>query len=169
MSAPDTGSPSETRARKTLKVNAPVTDLAKPLPQPSLLALPFWKALQFGQLQLQHCEACGFFNHPPRLRCPKCHGKALRWTAVAPRGTVYSYTIVYRAPMPVFKADLPYAVALVDIEGTSVKLLSNLLIDVAQVHVGMPVEMVFEPASVEITLFKFKPATKAKGESHAQH
>lgn len=150
-------------------MNTASTDTAKPLPEPSDLAQPFWAGLRAGELRLQRCDACGHFNHPPRISCPKCHGKAFTWTAVAPRGTVYSFTIVHRAPMPAFKADLPYAVALVDIEGTPVKLLSNLLAPVGQVHIGMPVELVFEAASDEITLFKFAPAARHGEASHAQH
>lgn len=144
-------------------------DSAKPLPEPSALAKPFWSALRAGKLQLQRCTSCGHFNHPPRITCPKCHGKAMLWTEVAPRGTVYSYTIVHRAPMPSFKADLPYAVVLVDITGTPVKLLSNLLAPADQVFVGMPVDLVFEPASEEITLFKFAPAAHSREDAHARH
>jgi uncharacterized OB-fold protein len=142
---------------------------SKPLPEPSALAQPFWAALRNGQLQLQRCTGCGHFNHPPRITCPKCHGKSLVWTEVAPRGTVYSYTIVHRAPMPCFKADVPYAVALVDIEGTPARLLSNLSGPLDQVRVGMPVDVVFERASDEITLFKFAPAARSQENPHAQH
>lgn len=141
----------------------------KPLPEPSALARPFWAALRNRQLHLQRCTDCGHFNHPPRITCPKCHGKSLAWTQVAPQGTVYSYTIVHRAPMPCFKADVPYAVVLVDIDGTPARLLSNLLAPPAQVHIGMRVDVVFEPASDEITLFKFAPAALSKDAPHAQH
>ena len=150
-------------------MNPSDTGSGKPLPEPSDIALPFWTALRAGQLHLQQCNSCGHFNHPPRISCPQCHGKAFSWTQVAPRGTVYSYTIVHRAPMPAFKADLPYAVALVDIEGTSVKLLSNLLASTDHVHVGMPVDVVFEPASDAITLFKFVPAEQTREACRAQN
>jgi uncharacterized OB-fold protein len=138
-------------------MNTSDTTAAKPLPEPSELAQPFWAGLRSGELRLQRCDHCGHFNHPPRIACPECHGKAFTWTGVTPRGTIYSYTIVHRAPMPAFKADLPYVVALVDIEGTSAKLLSNLLAPPSQVRVGMPVKVVFEVASEDITLFKFMP------------
>jgi len=145
------------------------TNSGKPLPEPSDIALPFWAGLRAGQLRLQRCDGCGHYNHPPRISCPKCHGKAFTWTAVAARGIVYSYTTVFRAPMPVFKAELPYVVALVDVEDTPVKLLSNLLAPPDQVHIGMPVNLVFEPASDDITLFKFAPAAQSSEARHAQH
>jgi len=150
-------------------MNTNTLGTSKPLPEPSDLAAPFWDALRAGELRLQHCDRCGHFNHPPRISCPKCHGKVFTWTAVAPRGTVYSYTIVHRAPMPAFKPDLPYAVALVDIDGTPVKLLSNLLAPIGTIRIGMPVELVFEPASDEITLFKFAPLAQPVEAVNAQH
>jgi uncharacterized OB-fold protein len=150
-------------------MNTTSTDTSKPLPEPSDLAAPFWAALRAGELRLQHCDRCGHFNHPPRISCPKCHGHSFSWVPVAARGTVYSYTVVHRAPMSAFKADLPYAVALVDIEGTPVKLLSNLLAPLGAIHIGMPVDVVFEPASDEITLFKFVPSKNPGEAVHAQH
>lgn len=148
-------------------MNAIIADAGKPLPEPSELALPFWAGLRSGELRLQRCDGCGHFNHPPRISCPKCHGLSFTWTRVAPRGTVYSYTVVHRAPMPAFKADLPYAVALVDIEGTPVKLLSNLLAPVGEVRIGMPVDLVFESVNESMTLFKFVPRQPAAEVGHA--
>ena len=145
------------------------TDFGKPLPEPTALARPFWTALRNRQVHLQLCSVCGHFNHPPRITCPKCHGKAFAWTEVSPSGTVYSYTIVHRAPMPCFKVDVPYVVVLVNIDGTPARLLSNLLALPSQVHIGMRVDVVFEPASDEITLFKFVPAAVTKELPHAQH
>lgn len=134
----------------------------KPLPVPSELARPFWDALKKRELRLQRCDACGFYNHPPRIACPGCHARAFTWAAVKPEGVVYSYTIVHRAPIPAFKADLPYAVALVDIAGTNARLLSNLLPGDEPPRIGMPVELEFEDASEEITLFRFRARAQAK-------
>lgn len=130
---------------------------AKPIPIPSDLARPFWVALQGKELHLQRCDACGFFNHPPRISCPRCHGHAFTWTQVTPEGTVYSYTIVHRPPVPAFKLEVPYAVALVDITGTNVRLLSNLLATKEELRVGLQVEIVFDDVNHDITLFRFKP------------
>jgi uncharacterized OB-fold protein len=131
----------------------------KPLPIPSDLARPFWDALRRKELQLQRCDNCGHYNHPPRISCPRCHGHALTWTPVKPEGTVYSYTIVFRPPVPAFKADVPYAVALVDITGTGVKLLSNLDAVPDSLRVDMPVDVVFDAVTPEMSLFRFKPKT----------
>lgn len=130
----------------------------KPLPTPTALATPFWEALRQGELRLQHCPKCGHFNHPPKLLCSHCHNRELVWDKVGHTGTVYSYTIVHRPPFPAFKADVPYAVGLVDIEGTDVRLLSSLLVPLDQLAVGLPVEVAFNDVTDDFTLFQFRLA-----------
>jgi hypothetical protein len=59
-----------------------------------------------------------------------------------------------------FADDVPYVVANVSMDGTDGKVifLSNVIgIPWEQVKVGMPVEVVFEDVTEEITLPKFKP------------
>lgn len=134
----------------------------KPVPVPSALAKPFWDALKQGDFRLQRCTACGHFNHPPKIICPKCHGRRLAWEPVARTGTVYSYTIVHRPPTPAYKADIPYAVGLVDIDGTDARLLSSLVMPVADVTVGLKVELFFDAVTEDMTLFRFRPLAGAK-------
>lgn len=130
----------------------------KPLPMPTPLAAPFWGALREEELKLQRCADCGRYNHPPKIICPKCHGKQFRWEAVAPRGTVYSYTIVHRAPVPAFRDEVPYAVALVDIDGTGVRLLASLEVPLDDIRIGMPVAVAFDKVTDDFTLFRFRAA-----------
>ncbi|GAA5231835.1 hypothetical protein FOZ76_14795 [Verticiella sediminum] len=134
---------------------------AKPLPVPSELARPFWQALKHHELRLQQCTACHFYNHPPRIACPRCHGHGFAWTRVRPQGSVYSYTVVHRPPVPAFKEDVPYAVALVDVADTNVRLLSNLLAPLGDLRIGMPVEIVFDDVTPDISLFRFRPCDAA--------
>ena len=133
---------------------------AKPLPTPSKLSMPFWEALKNGEFKLQRCTSCGHYNHPPKIICPRCHGRTLEWSAVPKTGTIYSYTVVHRPPSAAFKADVPYAVGLVDIDGTGVRLLSSLVMPVAEAKVGNRVELMFDRVSEAITLFRFAPSKK---------
>ncbi|GAA4326939.1 OB-fold domain-containing protein [Pigmentiphaga soli] len=135
----------------------------KPLPTPSAMARPFWDALRNGELRLQHCPACGHFNHPPRLLCSKCHNRDLKWDKVEPSGTVYSYTIVHRPPFPVFKEDVPYAVGLVDIDGTDVRMLGSLLAPLDAISVGMRVKVIFDDVTDDFTLFRFQSMDATAG------
>lgn len=134
----------------------------KPLPHPTPLSRPFWEALKRNEFRLQTCTKCGTVLHPPKIACVKCHSRELEWRIVPTRGTVYTYTIVHRPPVPAFKTEVPYAVALVDIEGTGARVLSNLIAPLDQIHVGMPVEVVFDHVTPELSLFRFKPAGGAR-------
>ena len=73
------------------------------------------------------------------------------------RGLVYSYTIVYRPPGSAFEPDVPYTVALIDLsEGC--RLLSNVVdVNPQDIRVGMPVKVVFEEITPDISLPKFRP------------
>lgn len=138
-------------------MSAPDRSSVKPVPVPSALAEPFWAALKRQDFQLQRCAKCGGYNHPPKIICPHCHGRKLEWVSVPKTGTVYSFTIVHRPPTPAFKDDVPYAVGLVDIDGTNVRLLSSLVMPPAEVHIGKRVEIMFDTVNDDITLFRFKP------------
>lgn len=130
----------------------------KPLPEPTPLAEPFWEALKKKELHLQKCTKCGHFNHPPKVACSNCHSRELAWTRVAETGEVYSYTIVHRPPVPAFKEDVPYAVGLVDIDGTDVRLLSSLRMPPDEVRIGLRVKVMFDDVTEDTTLFRFEPA-----------
>jgi len=52
----------------------------------------------------------------PRNGCPNCWSEDLEWVDASGRGTVHTFSIVHRAPLPEFAADAPYVVAMVDLE-----------------------------------------------------
>lgn len=131
----------------------------KPLPEPDPVTRPFWESVKARAMFVQRCETCGRYVFYPRPLCPHCFSAALVWTPVSGRGTVYSYTIVYRHPVAGFQAETPYVVALVELH-EGVRLLTNLVEvppDPARVRIGMPVELVYEDVTPEITLPKFRP------------
>ena len=73
------------------------------------------------------------------------------------KGTIYSYTVIHRAPNRPFEPDVPYTVALVDLD-EGCRMLTNIVgVDPEDVRVGMPVEVVFEEITPEISLPKFRP------------
>jgi uncharacterized OB-fold protein len=70
---------------------------------------------------------------------------------------VYSYTVVWRPQTPAF--EVPYVIAIVDLDD-GYQMLTNIVdTDPSQVHVGMPVEVDFWDASNEIALPYFRPRT----------
>ena len=131
---------------------------SKPVPVPSEDSKPFWDAAKKGQLQLQHCLDCGAYRFPPSVLCPECNSMSSEWTAVSGRGKVYSFVVFHRAYHPGFAGDLPYAVACIELE-EGPRLLSNIVgIPPEQVRCDMPVEVVFEEITPDISLPKFRQA-----------
>jgi uncharacterized OB-fold protein len=103
---------------------------------------PFWKAAAEGRLEIQRCLDCERWVFYPRVICPYCGGSALEWAVASGRATVYSYTVVHRAP-PEFRDEVPYVVGLVDLE-EGARLMTRLVdVEPAGVQVGMPVEVDF--------------------------
>ena len=76
------------------------------------------------------------------------------------RGKVNSWVVFHQAYFSSFKDDIPYNVAEVELE-EGPRLLTNLVeVDDADIQIGMPVEIIFDDITDEVTLAKFKPAKK---------
>ncbi len=129
----------------------------KPIPEPDQVTAPFWTAAREGRLLIQHCPACGVHQFYPQSSCRGCLSDNLEWVDAKGKGTIYSYTVVHRAPNRPFEPDVPYTVALVDLD-EGCRMLSNIVeVTPEAIRVGMPVEVVFEAISPEISLPKFRP------------
>ncbi|HEX6513624.1 MAG TPA: Zn-ribbon domain-containing OB-fold protein [Chloroflexota bacterium] len=134
---------------------------AKSLPVPDMDTQPFWDACKARELRVQRCAGCGRFRWPPRAFCPRCFSWDAEWARLSGRGTVYSYTVVHHVTSPAFKEDVPYVVALVTLEGTdgAVQLIGNVIgCPWEHVQAGMPVEVMFEDVSPDVTLPQFRPS-----------
>ena len=132
---------------------------ARPLPIPDPVTRPFWESLKAHAIRLQRCGACHRFVFYPRPLCPACFSDQLVWTPVSGRGVVHAFTIPHRHGNPAFASRVPYVVALVELD-EGVRMLSN-LVDVdptpQAVSVGLPVEIVYDDVTPEITLPRFRP------------
>lgn len=131
----------------------------RPFIPPSEAHRFFWDAAQEHRLVIQRCESCGRYVHWPQLRCPACHGDALAPAEVSGRGTVYAYTVVHHVFNPAFADDVPYALALIELEEQpGLRLLANVVECAPEaVHTGMAVEVTFEDRE-GYTLPQFRPA-----------
>jgi uncharacterized protein len=130
------------------------------LPEPDELTAFFWEGARHGQLRIQRCQACGCYVHPPKPVCPACLSFHLEPETVSGRGRVYSYTVGVQAFHPWFESRLPYLLAVVELdEQPNLKLVTN-LVDCTEddVRIGMPVMVVFEEISPQISLPMFAPA-----------
>ena len=87
----------------------------KPAPAVSPETKPFWDAAQRGELHVQRCQACGRHYFYPRPFCPNCFSDDVHWERVSGRATLHSYVISHR-PVPGWENDVPYAIAVVELE-----------------------------------------------------
>jgi len=133
-------------------------DYKKPLPYVYEETRPFWEGAKRHELLIQRCRECGKFVFFPRTLCPYCLSDNMEWVKASGRGKVYSFTISYRTPVPSFREDVPYNVAIIELE-EGVHMMSNIVqCKNEDIRVDMPVEVVFDDVTEEITLPKFKPS-----------
>lgn len=85
-------------------------------PTPSSWSRPYWDAVAEGRLVFQRCDSCIRAVFPPRKFCPNCASPNFSWEDSAGTGSVYSYSVVERGALEEFKADLPYVVAVVELD-----------------------------------------------------
>jgi uncharacterized OB-fold protein len=115
-----------------------VTERAFPVPD--AVTQPFWEGVAEGVLRLQRCRACDRHVFYPRAVCPFCMASDLEWVEASGAGRVHSFTVVHRAP-PDYRDEVPYVVALVDLD-EGVRMMTRLVdVEPAAVGVGMPVEV----------------------------
>jgi uncharacterized OB-fold protein len=134
--------------------------IPRPLPEGDRTLAPFFAAAREHRLVVQRCGGCGALRFPPRELCSGCLSIEASWVEVSGRGEIFSYNVMHQIYHPAFATEAPYAVVVVKLaEGP--KMISNLVdCPLDQIAIGMPVEVVFEPASAEITLPKFRRAAE---------
>ncbi len=116
-----------------------VEEWNKSLPDPDATARPFYEAASRGDLLYQQCPTCEHRQFYPRAVCTAC-GADPEWATASGRGSVYTFTIVRQNYAKGFKDELPYAVAMVELE-EGVKMLGRLTdCAVEDVRVGMKLE-----------------------------
>ncbi len=129
----------------------------KRFPQPSPETRHYWEACREHQLLIQQCKDCDHYQFYPRIICTSCMGQNLEWFQSAGKGEVLSYTIITRAVSEAYAADVPYVVALIKLEEGPTMMSNVVECNVEEVKIGMPVTVVFEDWSEEISIPKFRP------------
>lgn len=134
-----------------------MADYNRPLPTATPETRHFWEGTQNGELRLQRCTACKESYFPPRPFCPACGSRAVETYKASGKATLYSYIINHR-PRPDFGTE-PHSIAVVTLsEGP--RMMTN-IVDCPQtpeaLALDMPLEVIFEKASDEISLPKFRP------------
>jgi uncharacterized OB-fold protein len=135
----------------------------KPLPEPTSVSRPFWDGLRERRIRLQRCDACGRLQFYPRPSCHWCGAADLTWTDVDGRGTIYSFTVIHRAPYAAFADDVPYVYAVVELD-PDVRVVTNIVTesDPEDLRIGDPVVARFDDEG-DVTLLRFVPEVAGDG------
>ena len=117
----------------------------------------YWEAAARHGLMLPRCDGCGLVFFPPRELCPGCWSGELSWQQMSGGGTVWTFTEVHMAFYDdTWAGDVPYVVAVVELD-EGPHLLSNILEpDIASLAIGDRVEVVFgdRPEGVTLPMFR---------------
>ena len=128
--------------------HAPYLPSGLPIPvaEPDGLSAPYWAGLQQSRLMVQRCAHCQTWQFGPEWLCHRCHFFEMQWTAVAPRGRIFSWERVWSPSHKALREHGPYLAVLVELpEAGNVRMVGNLLGDPMQaVTIGTPVEGEFE-------------------------
>ena len=98
-------------------------------PLPNLAEMdtaPFWASTADGEFRYQQCSNCGTVVWHPRSHCTGCVDGDLQWKVSAGKGTLYSFSVVRQSYHPFFRNQVPYVVALVDLD-EGPRFLTNLI------------------------------------------
>lgn len=103
------------------------TTFARPRPEPDPDSRAYWDACRKHRLIVQYCSNCKTPRFPPGPVCSVCGSTERFWKEASGRGRIFSW-IVVRHPVPaeIFAAEVPYVVALIDLE-EGVRLPSNVV------------------------------------------
>ncbi|MGV9819378.1 bifunctional MaoC family dehydratase N-terminal/OB-fold nucleic acid binding domain-containing protein [Nocardia xishanensis] len=109
----------------------------------------FWEGTKLGELRIQKLPD-GTLRHPPIPALWQDKSEPTEYVVASGRGTVFSYVVHHAPKVP--GRQLPFVVALVELE-EGVRMLGELRgIDPAEVEVGLPVRVEFEKLDDEATL-----------------
>jgi hypothetical protein len=130
----------------------------KPLPRVDEESRGFWEALARHELYIQRCRDCGTIRFPPRAVCSKDLSDNTEWMRATGRGTVYTFTVTHQNHAPGFRDELPYVLAVVELD-EGPRLMTNVVGCAPDaVRIGMRVIVEYEDVTPEMTLPKFRPA-----------
>lgn len=106
--------------------------------EPVITLRHFFEKAREGRLTAVRCGRCGELAVPPKEFCPSCAQRAWEPVDLSGEGTIASYTVI-RVAARAHAADVPYAIAAVQMkEGVS---FLGRVVDVPldKVAVGLPV------------------------------
>jgi uncharacterized protein len=129
----------------------------KPLPKVNADTKFYWEGCARHELRFQRCTSCGHVVWPPSLICPECLSGDMEGIISKGCGTVYTYAVYHVAYHPGFVNDIPYVVAIVELD-EGPHLLTNIVgCAPAEVTCGLEVDVAWDDVTPEVSLPRFRP------------
>jgi uncharacterized OB-fold protein len=126
-----------------------------PLPVPTPLTEPYWRAIAEGRLDFQRCPHCGHAWLPAREECPACLKDGPAWETSSGKGEIVSFVVYHVAYDPSFEGRLPYDVAVVRLD-EGPRLVTNVVAPRERLAVGGRVRLKVERED-GFALARFEP------------
>jgi uncharacterized protein len=134
------------------------TAYKRPLPRRRGFAGEFYDFCKKHELRFQRCTDCGTWRHVPRDLCAKCGSFNWEWAKSSGKGKLFSWTTAVQPMLPQFADLVPYSPVVIEMD-EGVRLVSWLTnVPPEELRLDLPVEVVFDDVTTEVTLPKFKQA-----------
>ena len=133
-----------------------MAEYTKQLPEILEREKPYWDAAKKHQYMAYRCNSCGTF-YSKVMNCISCDKPDMSWVKVSGKGQVYTYCIYRMAYHPGFKDEIPYNVSWIKLDEGPLVLSNVVGCKNEEIYIGMPVEVIYDDITPEVTLPKFKP------------
>ena len=132
---------------------------SRPMPIPTPTTIPFWEALAEHKIRIQYSPSSGRYVFYPRVLAPGTLADDLQWREISGAGTLYTFTVAYRAVAPHFAEHVPQLLAVVQWDEGPRFATEIVNAEPAQLRVGMRVRPVFLDCPDDgVTLLQYQPA-----------
>lgn len=129
-----------------------------PVPRLGERYTEYWDGCRRGRLLNLRCDSCDKRTAWHVTICDRCHGSSLSWVPGEGRGSLYSWTVVWRPQHPRFRT--PYAPAIVELDEGYFMMSAMVGCRPEDLHAGLRVEVEFHEVAPELNLPYFRPATR---------
>jgi uncharacterized protein len=135
------------------EINMP--EYLKQLPETPNREKPYWEAAKKHELMAYRCVNCGTF-YSKVIHCVACDNPKMEWVKVSGKGEVFTFGIFHQVYHPGWKDEVPYNVSWIKLDEGPLVLSNVIGCKNEDLYIGMPVEVVFDDVTPEITLPKFR-------------
>lgn len=133
--------------------------MSKPMPVPTPTTAPFWDALREHQIRIQYSPSTGRYVFYPRILAPGSLADDLEWRQISGAGTLYTFTVSYRAVSPHFADDVPQILAVVQWDEGPRFSTEIVNAEPDTIRVGMRVQPVFTDYPDDgVTMLRYEPS-----------